>query len=236
MAILSACLSAQTPFQLKYECSPADAEAFGLPCTEQRPCQVFLEISSVDSAGGKLFAVGNLHTEDITLYGVVLASEDRGATWAEPIARVRASALEQVEFFDAKTGWASGESVDPLSRNPFVLLTTDGGKTWRQKLMFDDTKYGTITQFHFTSASSGELLLDASRGNQTRQELYGSETGGESWELKESSTKPIHFPSAKSTAWRVRPDAPTKTLRVEHLNGRVWEPVASFAIHVADCQ
>jgi hypothetical protein len=40
-------LAAQTaagvaPVSVAYECPPADVEAFGLNCTEDRPCPVFL--------------------------------------------------------------------------------------------------------------------------------------------------------------------------------------------------
>ena len=236
LAILSPVALAQTPIQLKYECSPEDVETFGLPCTEDEPCPVFLELSSAEAAGPKLFAAGNLHTGSTTLFGVLLASEDNGVTWTEPFPRIRASALEQIEFFDPQTGWASGGSLDPLSRNPFLLVTADGGKTWRQRPMFDDTKYGAITQFHFTSRTAGELLMDVSQGRNTRQELYGSGTGGESWELKQSSTKPLRLTApAKPAVWRMRADAASKTLRLEHANGRAWDLITSFAIHVADC-
>ena len=73
------------------------------------------------------------------------------STWTEPSPRLRNAALEQIEFWDAQKGWISGESIDPLARNPFLMLTTDGGHTWRQKLLLDDEKYGTIAQFHFDS-------------------------------------------------------------------------------------
>ena len=236
LTILSPLCSAESPVQVKYECSPQDVESFGLPCTEDEPCAVFLELSSVEAAGARLFATGNLHTADTTLYGVLLASDDNGATWTEPFPRIRAAAIGQVEFFDAETGWASGETLDPLARNPFFLLTTNGGTTWRQKVMFDDTKYGTIAQFDFSSRTSGELLLDASQGEKTRQEIYGTQTGGESWELKQASTKPLRLSVGKTGNWRVRPDAASNSLKIERAAGRAWEPVTSFAIHVSDCR
>jgi photosystem II stability/assembly factor-like uncharacterized protein len=237
--IFALTLAAQTPVHIAYECSPEDIDAFGLTCTEEAPCPVFLELASADAAGGRLFVTGNLHTRNATLFGVLLASEDGGVMWTEPQPRIRSGALEQIEFLDLQTGWVSGESIDPLARNPFMLLTTDGGKTWHQRLLSEDTKYGTIAQFHFDSKTSGELVLDTSQGRVTRQELYGSMTGGESWELKQVSNTPLRLKSARNPAqsgWRVRADAASDTYRLERGGGRTWETVTSFAIHVADCK
>jgi hypothetical protein len=236
-------LAAQTaagvaPVSVAYECPPADVEAFGLNCTEDRPCPVFLELASVEAAGGRVLITGNLHTRDITLFSLLLASEDGGVTWTEPTARMRNAALEQIEFFDPQTGWISGESIDPLARNPFLMMTADGGRTWRQKLLFEDSKFGTIAQFHFDSKSNGELVLDATQGKAVRQELYATMTGGESWEVKQVSNKPLKLKSVRSAeqaGWRVRADAANGTYRLEHGAGRNWQHVASFNIHVTDC-
>ncbi len=203
-----------TPASVTYECPPADVEQFGLNCSEDQPCPVFLELAAVEAVGSRVFITGNLHTRDTTLFSLLLASEDGGITWTEPTARLRNAALEQIEFFDPQTGWISGESIDPLARNPFLTITTDGGKTWRQKPLLDDTKYGTIAQFHFDSKSNGELVLDASQGRTTRQELYETMTGGESWEVKQMSNKPLKLKNSRSTdqaGWRVRADAANGT-------------------------
>ncbi len=221
-----------------YECPPADVEQFGLDCSEERPCPVFLELAAVDVLGSRIFLTGNLHTRDTTLFSLLLASEDGGITWSEPAPRLRNAALEQIEFFDPQTGWISGESIDPLARNPFLMLTADGGRTWRQKLLFDDTKYGSIAQFHFDSKSNGELVLDASAGRTVRQELYASMTGGESWEVRQVSNRPLRLASSRPSqpsGWRVRADAPSGTYRLERGSGRTFESVATFPIRVTDC-
>ena len=237
--ILALRLAAQTPVNVAYECTPQDVETFGLTCSEERPCPVFLELAFVGAAGNRVFVTGNLHTRDTTLFSLLLASEDDGATWTEPMERLRNAALEQIEFFDQQTGWAAGESVDPLARNPFMLLTSDGGKTWRQKPLLDDTKYGTIAQFHFDSLTSGELVLDTSQGRATRQELYGTMTGGESWEVKQVSNTPLRLKNARpanASGWRVRADSANGTYRLEKGGGQNWTPVASFKIRVAECR
>jgi hypothetical protein len=232
-------LAAQSAVHVAYDCSSEDAEIFGLNCSEDRPCPVYLELTSAAAAGDRLFVAGNLHTSDTTLFSILLASEDMGLTWTEPSPRLRNAALEQIEFLDAQTGWVSGESIDPLTRNPFLLITTDGGKTWREKLLFDDAKFGVISQFDFTSKTDGELLLDTTQGKSKRVESYVSHTGGESWELQGVSATARLAAPARSPEWRVRADAATASFHLEHAtnrnNTRVWAKVATFEIHVADC-
>jgi hypothetical protein len=231
-------LSGQSPAPVAYDCPPTDIEQFGLNCSEQEPCAVLLELTAADAAGNRILVTGNLHTREATLFSLLLASDDGGLTWSEPAARLRSAALEQIEFWDPQTGWISGESVDPLARNPFLLLTGDGGRTWRQKPLLDDEKFGTIAQFHFDSKTSGELILDAGQGKTVRQELYASMTGGESWELKEVSNKPLRLKGARpqnQAGWRVRADAPHRAYALERGGGRNWETVATFPIHIADC-
>jgi len=232
-------LTAAEPFRMPYQCTEGDMDAFGLTCTMEEPCPVFLELASAEAAGGRMMVAGNLHTKNVTMFGIVLASEDSGATWAEAHERIRTAALEQIEFLDLQNGWIGGESIDPLARNPFLLVTNDGGRTWRQKLVADDTKYGTIAQFHFDTPSHGELVIDASQRNKVRQELYETMTGGESWELKQLNNAPIRLKNARGPnqgSMRVRPDAAGGTFVVERGGGRTWDRVASFDVHVADCQ
>ena len=45
------------------------------------------------------------------------------------------AAIDRIQFFDAETGWAAGEQLEPLPQDPFLLLTTDGGKSWRRRPM-----------------------------------------------------------------------------------------------------
>lgn len=229
-------LHAESP--VTYDCPAKDIELFGLNCTEDEPCPVLLELTAAEAAGNRILVTGNLHTGNTTLFSLLLASDDNGLTWTEPAPRLRNAALEQIEFWDPQTGWVSGESIDPLARNPFLLLTADGGRTWRQKSLSEEEKFGTIAQFHFESKTNGELIVDAGQGNAVRQELYASMTGGESWELKEVSNKPLRLKGSRASnqsGWRVRADSAHGAYLLERGAGRSWEMVASFPIHVTDC-
>ena len=97
----------------------------------------------------------------------VLASDDGGHTWREAHDRIRFAAIDRVQFVDSENGWAAGEKVSPLPQDPFLLLTTDGGKTWRSRPIFDeaaDNRLGSIQQFTF-AGKNGSLIVDRGVGS-----------------------------------------------------------------------
>jgi photosystem II stability/assembly factor-like uncharacterized protein len=224
-------LVAQSPVKIDYACTPEDIDGFGLTCSAEDPCAVFLELSSVEAVGAKIFVTGNLHTERTTLYSILLASEDNGSNWSEAHKRIRAAALEQIQFIDYANGWVSGQVIEPLPRDPFLLITTDGGKTWHQKAIFDESRFGSIGQFWFESKTSGQLVID----HAPNHEVYQSNTGGENWEVEEVTPKPVRLKGHhEGTTWRLRADG--KVYRLERRGTANWEPVSTFAIRVGDCK
>ena len=238
--LLAAQDAARDAVRIEYACSPEDVDRFGLTCSEQEPCDVFLELASAEGVGSSLFVTGNLHTVTTTLYGILLASGDGGKTWAEPNPRVPSAALDQVQFPDFQHGWVSGVALDPLARDPFFLATADGGKTWRRRPLFTETRYGSIQQFWFDSAKSGELILERPQGATNFYETYETATGGDSWTIKESGSKTPRLakaPAKDGATWRVRADAPSKSNRIERRNARGgWDLVASFAVRAGACK
>jgi len=227
---------AQAPVKVEYACPPEDIESFGMSCSGEDPCAVFLELSAVDLTGGRWFAAGNLHTESTTLYGVLLQSEDEGKTWTEPMKRIRAGALEQIEFLDFSNGFVSGQIIEPLPKDPFLLATSDGGKTWTQKPVFEESRFGSIAQFWFDSANTGELVIDHRSGSGITHEVYETNTGGGSWQIRETTVKPVTLKMARKEDARYRLRADGKMFHVEQRASAKWEPVANFLIHVADCK
>jgi hypothetical protein len=222
--------------RVPFECTEADSQAASLNCSDAEPCAVFLELSNVEAAGNKIFIAGNLHTSTATLYSVLLATEDAGKTWIEPYPRVRFAGLDQIQFIDFQNGWISGANLQSTSRDPFLLLTTDGGKTWRQRPIFDETRVAVIERFWFDSRENGSLLVDARLDN-NMHELYETRTGGESWSMKQATASPIPFPPApKSSGWRLRADAATHSFDLEKSDGSRWQKVAGFLINVGACK
>ena len=175
-----------------------------------------------------------------TLYGVLLMSVDGGKTWMEPAPRIEGAALDQIQFPDFQHGWASGVSVEPLARDPFFLITADGGKTWRRRPVFNDTHYGSIQQIWFDSAKSGQLILERSQAASPEYEVYETSNGGDTWTIKEAGSKSPNLakaPPGNQATWRVRTDAGSKTNRIERrTSGGGWETVAGFAVRAGVCK
>jgi hypothetical protein len=228
-----------TPLKLPFQCTNEDMEWAGMSCNEEEPCPVYLELAAVESVGNRIFVAGNIHSSAVTLYSVLLASDDGGRTWAEPYDRIRGVDLDHIQFIDFENGWVSGQVLVPVAQDPFLLITSDSGKTWRRRPVFGESRAGTITQFRFTSRTSGSLLIDRSQsGDDSRYELYESMTGGESWMLRETNDKPIRMKQAfiPNTDWRIHADGPSKSFRVEKRQGEKWNALASFAVPFATCK
>lgn len=216
-------------------CSAEDAEAVGLDCSEDRPCPVYLELVAADGFGSSVFVSGNLHTSDTTIYGLLLASTDAGKTWTEPVKRIRASALGQVQFIDQQHGWVAGMLLDPLPRSPFLLSTVNGGEMWHRTPLSSD--FGSIEQFWFDSDARGEAVVDRSQGKNKKYDLLTSSDGGESWSLKSSSEQEIRLPEARppdQANWRATADK--DEYRIERRTSNGWETLAKFPIHAGECK
>ncbi len=233
-------LLAQPPVHVEYTCPAEDIEAFGLTCSEDRPCPIFFEVSAVDSFGSHIFVAGDIHTPTTTLYGVLLSTEDGGASWNESIPRMRSTAFEQLQVIAGRGegyGWLSGQRLEPLPKDPFFLLTTDGGKSWRVRPLFEDTRFGSIVDFWFDSPLTGELVFDDSVGKVTRQEMYGTMTGGESWEIRQTSAKVLQLkPHSRDAAWSISAPPGSATYLIEHSVNGAKVAIARFLIHIGDCK
>ncbi len=228
------------PLQVPFLCTDDDMRIAGLSCTEDDPCAVYLELTTVASTGIRIFAAGNIHTSAATLYSILLGSDDNGHSWRESFERQRSSSFDTMQFAGPENGWVSGLAISPLPQDPFLLHTTDGGKTWRKTNIFSETSYGSIVQFRFDDKASGELIVDQGAGSATdRYERFESTDGGDTWSVKESNVKPLALkPPAAPVApeWRVRADANSHSYEVEHRQGTRWSSVAAFAIHTGVCR
>lgn len=236
ISLLAQAPAGQPMVHVDYTCTPEDRDSFGLACTEDRPCPIFFEVSAVDSIGSSVFIAGDIHTPTTTLYGVLLTTDDGGATWSEAMPRLRSTAFEAFQIRQEK-GWLSGQRLEPLPKDPFLLITTDGGKNWHQKPLFEETRFGSIVQFWFDSADTGQLIFDDSVGNKVKQELYSTMTGGDGWELKQTSSQPLQLNiPRRASAWTIATPPGSKAYLIERaVNGRK-ETLARVLIHIGDCK
>ena len=223
------------------QCTEEDIQAFGLTCTREDPCPVLLELAAHEVLGNTIVLTGNIHTREVTFASVLLVSEDLGKTWTEPQARIKSGVLDQVQFIDFQNGWVAGQVMQQLPRDPFLLITNDGGRTWRRRALYDDARVGSIDQFWFETKSNGGLIVDRTRAGDPRAkyETYETQTGGSSWTLREVNSKLIPPKRAKlpvpNTDFRLRADARLNAYRLERRQGAQWQTLASFSLSLAPC-
>src|SRR5260370_30100253 len=232
--------NAGKPMRLPFQCTDEDMQWAGMSCSEEQPCPIYLDISALETIGNRIVAVGNIHTESLTVYSVLLTSEDGGETWREPYERLRGTGLDHISLIDFQNGWISGETVVPVSQDPFLLITCDGGKSWRLRPIFGDGSGGAIKEFWFRSAMDGTMVIDRmASADSSRYELYESPNGGDTWMIRRTSDKPITIRRTDSEAgalgWRIRTDARSKSFDIERRVGERWGTPASFLAKYGSC-
>jgi photosystem II stability/assembly factor-like uncharacterized protein len=97
--------------------------------------------------------------------GSLLRSTDGGAHW-ERVPVAERTRLERVAFVDASTGWILGQRLDGTS---VVLLTTDGGGTWRERGL----PARDVRAIHFVNQELGWAV--------GRQTILVTRDGGKNW-------------------------------------------------------
>lgn len=230
------------PLLVPPKCRPQDFLRAGVVCGSSAPCELFLELTQLGQAGDRLFLLGNTHTAAETISTVLLRSEDGGTTWLEPVDRTGAASLEFVYFFDAEHGWIAGQqSEQDYSATPFVLVTNNGGASWRKRKIWggDEDRSGVVIEMNFDAPGHGFLLVERPAAERDPYELYESMNGGLSWSIRRiSNTKPrlrrIALAPAPSD-YRLREDESSGTYEIERRESGSWSRVASFAVQMGAC-
>jgi hypothetical protein len=61
-------------------------------------------------------------------------------------------------------------------------------------------------------------------------------TGGENWDIRQTSNKPLHLNASPVAQWSVSAAPGSKTYLIEHLVNGKKEAFARFLIHIGDCK
>ncbi|HFH3285659.1 WD40/YVTN/BNR-like repeat-containing protein [Pseudomonas aeruginosa] len=130
-------------------CAQGFADPLDTPAIQYRSSFDSLPIQALASPGdGQLIAVG--------LRGVILRSEDAGATWSQVPTPV-SSDLLAVSFVSPRQGWAVGQ-------DGVVLASADGGNSWNKQ--FDGRALESLTRYYREATQ-----LDAQVREELQQQL-----------------------------------------------------------------
>ena len=213
------------------------------PAPKTSPVRFTSNSASVAPDGRKIFLAGNLHSTSATLASVLLQSDDaRRHMERTSRAHPRERARSDCSFTICEHGWAAGETQYPLPRDPFFLMTTDGGASWRQHLVGEEG-----------SAGVGPALLVRFRAARRTDRRCGQERP-QAAAIFPTNPKPAAkaghcaaraISCRSSGARRRRLRIPTgafapakdgKAYQIEQRAGEQVDAVASFLIEVANCQ
>jgi len=201
-----ACVGAAEPV-------PADA-----PQAFQAPLAVKAPLVGLALAGSRLVAVGD--------YGVIILSDDRGATWRQARAVATRSLLTAVTFVDASRGFAVGHGG-------VILRTVDGGETWARVLVREGEALLAVwfeNARHGIAVGSFGLALETNDGGDHWRELNVGE--GEQrdrhlngiFALKDDGT--LLVTAEAGTLFRSTDRGRTWTTRPVPYNGSLWGGLA----------
>jgi hypothetical protein len=127
----------------------------------------------------------------------------------------------------------------PLARDPFFLITSDGGASWRREMLTEEGDVGAMQKFWFDTVDHGELIIDAGRtAAGGRYLVYESHTGGNNWNLVSKTAQMPHLrraPPVDETDYRIDTDSKSHAYIVEKRDGAKWNRIASFVVQVASC-
>ena len=232
------------PLKLPLECR---AEAFlraGLVCSEEAPCDMFLELVDITSIQDRVLLIGNIHTPSATIATVLLRGDDGGKTWMEPFERVDAAGLEMVQTLDGQHGWIGGQqTTQDHASSPFLLVTTDGGLNWVRRPIWsgDEERHGAVIEIYFDEPLHGFVIIDRLTSEGDSYELYESMNSGLSWSIRQVSSE---MPTIRrrmvandaEKPWRLNEDRGAAAYEVERLVDGEWTKVAAFAGDLGACR
>lgn len=112
--------------------------------------------------------------------GTILKTEDGGQTWrgvSTPVEFAEAT-FESVQFLSNRIGWIASGGVSHVRRvqHGFVLLTEDGGETWK---VISESQLPYLRKIHFTDPDNG--IAAGERTSTFPGGVVVTQDGGRTW-------------------------------------------------------
>ncbi len=214
-------------------CKPEALGAMGMVCSAASPCEMSLELTAAREAGDNLVVIGDVYATSATVESIVLRSGDGGETWTEAADRIAGAALDELQFADGEHGWIVGRDIVGGSQQPFLLATSDGGKSWNRRDIEEDEDYrGSVLQLRFDSPEHGFLIVERPAGLGDPYEMRETFNGGRSWSLRQVTAERPALPGSRrripEPGVRVRAEAAEDLYVVEQKMGDSWQSIGSF--------
>ena len=132
-------------------CTFEQVQKLDLSCSVDDPCPLYLELADVETVGiGSCLPVMSTHPPRRS-NPYCWSAMMEGRLGLKLTRVIPGGALTDIQFLDFEAGWISGHILHPDARDPFFLISSDGGKTWRRRPVYSEPKTGAIEQFRFTS-------------------------------------------------------------------------------------
>ena len=230
-----------SPLVVPLDCAYDHFSRAGIVCSDTTPCDLFLELTAVESAGENTFVIGNIHTPSATISTILLASADGGRSWHEPIPRYSGAGFELIQFADPAHGWIGGQEGDyDRSTKPLLLASTDGGSRWqRYAISEDEDALGAVLEFFFDTPDHGQLIVDLLVSEGDPYELYETLNGGRSWNIRQIASQKSRLTNRSvaddPTQWQIVENGKDAVYELQLEEQGEWVLKSKFAVGVGSC-
>jgi photosystem II stability/assembly factor-like uncharacterized protein len=115
--------------------------------------------------------------------GFLMRSLDRGETWRVIDMNMQVGPILDVKFFDENIGFVfAGTSADVAASNALILMTRDGGVTWK-KVYQSNRPFEITWKASFPTRNTGYVTIQSYNPDKSASQRVVAKTtdGGETW-------------------------------------------------------
>lgn len=115
------------------------------------------------------------------IFGGFYRSEDRGATWSDPISLQGTFGTVVADPENPATLYAILYAFWPVQNGQSLQRSTNGGDTWEVLGDFTALDTGGVSEYPRIDAVDGRLVVWAKRPGDEQRHVYYSDDGGDTW-------------------------------------------------------